>query len=61
MGNGIAHCFAQQGFNVNLVDLSSESLEKARLKILKNLDRMIKKNKISEKGKEPICWVGRRL
>ena len=52
MGNGIAHCFAQQGFNVNLVDLSLENLEKARLKILKNLDRMIKKNKISEKDKD---------
>ena len=44
MGNGIAHCFAQKGFNVYLVDLSLQSLEKAKLKIEKNLDRMIKKN-----------------
>jgi len=60
MGNGIAHCFAQNGFNVNLVDLSLESLEKARLKISKNLDRMINKNIISEKNKEEtlsrICF-----
>ena len=43
MGNGIAHCFAQKGFNVNLIDLSLDSLEKAKIKISKNLDRMIKK------------------
>ena len=52
MGNGIAHCFAQKGFNVYLVDLSLQSLEKAKLKIEKNLDRMIKKNLISEQEKK---------
>ena len=51
MGNGIAHCFAQKGYNVNLIDLSIESLEKAKIKISKNLDRMIKKNIITEKEK----------
>ena len=25
MGNGIAHCFAQSGFNVSLIDLFSRS------------------------------------
>ena len=59
MGNGIAHCFAQKGFNVNLIDVSLQNLEKAKLKIEKNLDRMIKKNLISEKEKietlERIC------
>ena len=51
MGNGIAHCFAQKGYNVNLIDLSIESLEKAKIKISKNLDRMIKKNIITENEK----------
>ena len=28
MGNGIAHTFAQNGFQVNLIDISEEALEK---------------------------------
>ena len=52
MGNGIAHCFAQKGFNVYLVDLSLQSLEKAKLKIEKNLNRMINKSLISEQQKK---------
>ena len=28
MGNGIAHVFAQNNFNVNLVDISQEALDK---------------------------------
>ena len=47
MGNGIAHTFAQTGFNVKLVDISEEALEKAISTIDKNLDRMVKKEKIS--------------
>ena len=31
MGNGIAHCFAQHGFNVNLVDISLDNLKKASM------------------------------
>ncbi|HNS12987.1 MAG TPA: 3-hydroxybutyryl-CoA dehydrogenase [Bacteroidia bacterium] len=52
MGNGIAHVFAQQGFNVNLVDVSEDSLKKALVTIGKNLDRMLSKQKITEKDKE---------
>ena len=52
MGNGIAHCFAQKGFEVYLVDLSIDSLKHAEETIIKNLDRMIKKNLISEKEKK---------
>ncbi len=48
MGNGIAHVFAQSGYNVSLVDLSQESLDKAIATITKNLGRMVKKEKISE-------------
>jgi 3-hydroxybutyryl-CoA dehydrogenase len=51
MGNGIAHVFAQNGYNVNLIDISQSSLEKAVATITKNLDRMLKKEKISENDK----------
>ena len=29
MGNGISHVFAQNGFKVNLVDVSKQQLDKA--------------------------------
>lgn len=51
MGNGIAHVFAQTGYQVNLVDISSEALERALGTIGKNLDRQIKKELISEDDK----------
>jgi 3-hydroxybutyryl-CoA dehydrogenase len=51
MGNGIAHVFAQNGFNVNLIDISEDSLAKAISTITKNLDRMVKKERISEEDK----------
>lgn len=51
MGNGIAHTFAQKDFNVNLVDISNEALEKAITIISKNLDRMVKKERITEDHK----------
>jgi len=51
MGNGIAHTFAQKNFNVNLVDISADSLERAMGIISKNLDRMVKKEKITEAEK----------
>ncbi len=51
MGNGIAHVFAQNGFTVNLIDISEESLTKAIATITKNLDRMVKKERISEDDK----------
>ena len=43
MGNGIAHCFAQNEFNVQLVDLSEDQLERALVVIQKNLDRQVTK------------------
>ena len=51
MGNGIAHTFAQKGFNVNLVDISADALEKAINTIEENLDRMVQKEKITEQEK----------
>lgn len=51
MGNGIAHVFAMNGFKVNLVDISEEGLKKGIATIGKNLDRMVRKEKISESDK----------
>ena len=52
MGNGIAHVFAMKGFDVNLVDISVEALDRAMNIISKNLDRMVAKDKISQEDKE---------
>ncbi len=51
MGNGIAHIFAQSGYTVNLVDIASDALDKAMATIAGNLDRQIKKEKITEDEK----------
>ena len=52
MGNGIAHVFAQTGYQVNLVDISAEALERALGTIGRNLDRQLKKELISAADKE---------
>ncbi|MBW2961174.1 3-hydroxyacyl-CoA dehydrogenase family protein [Mesonia aestuariivivens] len=52
MGNGIAHTFAQFGFQVNLIDISQDNLSKGIATITKNLDRMVAKEKISEEDKK---------
>lgn len=51
MGNGIAHVFAQNGFSVNLIDISEDSLKKGLSTITKNLDRMVAKERITEENK----------
>ena len=51
MGNGIAHVFAQTGFNTTIVDISETALEKAIQTITKNLDRMVAKGTITEAQK----------
>lgn len=51
MGNGIAHCFAQYGFSVTLIDVSEAQLSKALATITKNLDRMVAKGSLTEEGK----------
>ncbi len=48
MGNGIAHVFAQNGHDVNLIDLSQENLDRAMGTIEKNLGRLVKKERITE-------------
>jgi 3-hydroxybutyryl-CoA dehydrogenase len=52
MGNGIAHCFAQNEFNVQLVDLSEDQLERALVVIQKNLDRQVTKAILTEAQKD---------
>jgi 3-hydroxybutyryl-CoA dehydrogenase len=48
MGNGIAHVFAQYGYNVNLIDLEDSILERAKSTIEKNLSRQVRKDLLSE-------------
>ena len=48
MGNGIAHSFAQCGYEVSLIDISADSIERGMKTIEKNLDRMVKREKISD-------------
>ncbi len=52
MGNGIAHTFAQFGYQVRLIDISQDALDKGVATITKNLDRMVAKEKITEKDKQ---------
>ncbi|WP_276361192.1 3-hydroxybutyryl-CoA dehydrogenase [Daejeonella sp. H1SJ63] len=48
MGNGIAHSFALAGFQVNLIDISEETLKKALQTIETNLDRQLVKESITK-------------
>ncbi len=52
MGNGIAHVFAQTGFQVWLMDVKEEFLTRATATITKNLDRMVKGEKITPEVKQ---------
>lgn len=52
MGNGIAHTFAQFGYDVNLIDVEKAYLEKAISTITKNLDRQLSKGTITEEQKK---------
>jgi 3-hydroxybutyryl-CoA dehydrogenase len=46
MGNGIAHVFAQQGYEVVLVDIEQELIERALATIKSNLERQAKKGNL---------------
>jgi 3-hydroxybutyryl-CoA dehydrogenase len=54
MGNGIAHVFAQAGFDVSMIDVAEAALAKGRDTIAKNLDRQIKKGTLQESDKTTI-------
>jgi len=52
MGNGIAHVFAQNGFDVRMIDLQAAQLEKALQTIAGNLDRQVQKGTLEAGEKE---------
>lgn len=47
MGSGIAQVAAQSGFSVRLFDIAAQQLERARATISGNLDRLVKKEKLT--------------
>jgi 3-hydroxybutyryl-CoA dehydrogenase len=51
MGNGIAHVFAQSGYDVNLIDISEQALARGIDTISKNMDRQVKKETMTEADK----------
>lgn len=57
MGNGIAHVFAQSGYDVNLIDISQAALDKAITTISGNMDRQVKKEVMTESDK--VSSLGR--
>jgi len=59
MGNGIAHVFAQAGWDVVLVDVSREALDKALETIKGNTDRQIKKGTLTKEQQQAL--LGRIL
>jgi 3-hydroxybutyryl-CoA dehydrogenase len=52
MGNGIAHVYAQSGFAVTMIDVSSDALQRGRATIEKNLDRQLKKGTLDAAAKD---------
>lgn len=54
MGNGIAHTFAQYGFEVALIDNQPMALERALTTIHNNLDRQIKREILTTEDKAGI-------
>ncbi|HEY0176210.1 MAG TPA: 3-hydroxybutyryl-CoA dehydrogenase, partial [Pedobacter sp.] len=54
MGNGIAHTFAQFGYQVNLVDINEEALDRGLSTIAKNIDRQVAKGTLTESDKTDI-------
>jgi 3-hydroxybutyryl-CoA dehydrogenase len=54
MGNGIAHVFAQSGFDVTMIDVAAPALERGKSTIASNLDRQIKKGSLQATEKDAI-------
>ena len=52
MGNGIAHVFASNGWEITLIDIAQAQLDKAIATITKNMDRQVKKEKITEADRD---------
>src|SRR4026209_794633 len=54
MGNGIAHVFAQHGWEVTLIDVSAAALDKGLATIRANLDRQVKKGTLAPGAPEQV-------
>jgi 3-hydroxybutyryl-CoA dehydrogenase len=54
MGNGIAHAFARAGYNVILRDVEQRFLDRGMETIAKNLEREVKKGKLTEAEKPEV-------
>jgi len=54
MGNGIAHVFARAGYNVILRDVQQRFLDRGMETIAKNLEREVKKGKLTEAEKPEV-------
>lgn len=57
MGNGIAHVFAQNNFQVTIVDVSEDRIKSGIATITSNLDRQVKKELLTEEQK--LATLGR--
>jgi len=54
MGNGIAHVFAQHGWDTLLVDVAREALDRALTTIGGNADRQMKKGTLTAEAKDAL-------
>ena len=54
MGNGIAHVFARAGYRVILRDVEKRFLDRGLETVAKNLDREVKKGKLTEADKPAV-------
>src|SRR5450432_3152017 len=54
MGSGIAQVAAQSGFATILFDVNEEVIQKAKLKVQKDLQSLVDKNKITSADKQTI-------
>jgi 3-hydroxybutyryl-CoA dehydrogenase len=52
MGNGIAHVFAQSGFDVVMLDVSDSALQRGRQTVEKNLERQVKKGALDAAARD---------
>jgi 3-hydroxybutyryl-CoA dehydrogenase len=52
MGNGICHVLAQSGYNVAMMDIKQDALDRAMATIGKNMDRQVAKGSLTEETKQ---------
>ena len=52
MGNGIAHVFAQSGFDVAMLDVGEAALERGVQTIARNLERQVKKGALTAEQRD---------